>query len=137
MTNIARKPLVKPLSPFMQYRKGYTMTLSILHRITGVALTAGSMLLVYWLMAIASGPAAYATAQKIFDSSLVKVLLLGWIFSFAYHFLNGIRHLVWDTGRGFELKVARQSGYLVAIGAIVVTALLALFFFIHEGGGVR
>jgi succinate dehydrogenase / fumarate reductase cytochrome b subunit len=112
----------------------HTMGFSILHRITGIALTVGSILLVYWLIAAASGPERYAEAQVVLASTWIQVLIVGWVFSFCYHFLNGIRHLVWDTGRGFELKVARNSGYAVFAAAIVLTAVLVLLFFSRVGG---
>jgi succinate dehydrogenase / fumarate reductase cytochrome b subunit len=129
------KALTRPLSPFMQYRKGYTMTLSILHRLTGIALTVGLMLLVYWLLAAATGPAAYAQAQRFFSSVVVQVAMIGWIFSFCYHFLNGIRHLVWDTGHGFEKNIARASGRTVVVGSIVLAALIAFLFLRYGNGG--
>ena len=129
------KPLVRPLSPFMHYRKWHTMTLSILHRITGVALTVGALLLVYWLVAAATGPQAYADAQAVFACPLTQLVLLGFVFSFSYHFLNGIRHLVWDTGRGFDLGVARNSGYFVVVGAVVLTVVIAAAF-CARGGAV-
>jgi len=112
----------------------HTMGLSILHRITGVALTVGSILLVYWLIAAASGPAAYEQAQSIFNLAVVKVALVGWVFSFCYHFLNGIRHLVWDTGRGFDLPVARKSGYSAVVGAILMTIIVSVLFFTRTHG---
>jgi succinate dehydrogenase / fumarate reductase, cytochrome b subunit len=125
------KPLVQPLSPFWQYANGqtmHTMGLSILHRITGVALSVGSVLLVYWLVAAASGAASYAQAQGFFACIWVQIALVGWVFSFSYHFLNGIRHLVWDTGRGFDLSVARNSGYAVLAAAVVCTAFIVVLF---------
>ncbi len=129
------KPLVRPLSPFLTiYRPQYTSMLSILHRITGVALAVGSPLLVYWLVAAASGPGRYAQAQTFFASVWVQIAIVGWLFSFCYHFLNGIRHLVWDTGRGFDLTVARNSGYAVFAGAIVLTVLLCAWFMTRVGG---
>jgi succinate dehydrogenase / fumarate reductase, cytochrome b subunit len=128
-----QKTLVKPLSPYMHYRKGHTMTLSILHRITGVALTIGSALLVYWLVAAASGPRAYAQAQDVFACSITKIALIGWTFAFSYHLLNGVRHLVWDTGRGFDLAVARKSGYAVLVGAVVLTLVISLIFLTRGG----
>jgi len=79
------------------------MALSILHRITGVALVVGSFLLIYWLAALAIGPAAYATAGAVIGSLIGRLLLFGWTFALFYHLCNGIRHLVWDTGRGHEL----------------------------------
>jgi len=131
------KPLVRPLSPYMQYVNAHTMHtmgLSILHRITGLALTAGSVLLVYWLIAAATGPAAYAQAQIVFANIVVKVLMIGWVFSFCYHFLNGIRHLVWDTGRGFDLTVSRNSGYAVFAAAVLLTVLVVAVFVARVGG---
>ncbi len=126
-----KRELVRPLSPYMQYVNSHTMHtmgLSILHRFTGVALTIGSVLLVYWLVAAASGASAYAQAQTVFACWLTQVALVGWVFSFCYHFLNGIRHLVWDTGRGFDLAVSRNSGYTVLAAAIVITAAVCAWF---------
>ena len=108
------------------------MGFSILHRITGVALSVGMVLLVYWFVAAASGADGYAAAQACFASTWVQVAMVGWVFSFCYHFLNGIRHLVWDTGRGFELATARTSGYTVFVAAIIVAALI-VWAFTHVG----
>jgi len=131
------KPLVRPLSPYMQYVNAktlHTMGFSILHRITGVALSVGSILLVYWLLAAASGPEGYAEAQTFFACVWVQVLLVAWVFAFCYHFLNGIRHLVWDTGRGFDLNTARNSGYAVFVAAIALTAVIVAVFCARVGG---
>jgi succinate dehydrogenase / fumarate reductase cytochrome b subunit len=114
----------RPLSPFMQYRWQYTNTLSILHRITGILLSLCFFVLVYWLAAAASGPERYAAALAALGSPLVVLLLMGGLFSFCYHLLNGIRHLFWDAGYGFELPTARRSGWAAAIGAVVLTAVL-------------
>lgn len=114
----------RPLSPFMMYRFEYTMILSFLHRMTGCALSVGLLLLAYWLLALAGGPAAYAQAQEVFASWLVKLALIGFSFSFFYHLLNGVRHLFWDVGMGFDKRTARASGWAVFIGAVVLTALL-------------
>jgi succinate dehydrogenase / fumarate reductase cytochrome b subunit len=113
----------RPLSPFMTYRWQYTNTLSILHRITGCALSVGLLLFVYWLIAAASGAEAYANAQAVFAHPLTTVALVGFSFAFFYHLLNGVRHLVWDTGRGFEKKTARTSGWVAFLGAVALTAL--------------
>src|SRR4029079_768643 len=113
----------RPLSPHLGvYKFMYTMALSILHRITGCAASVGFLLFVWWLMALASGPAAYASAMSALGSPLAKLLLVGFTFSFVYHFCNGIRHLVWDTGRGLQRKQARRSGAFVIIAAVVLTA---------------
>src|SRR6185369_16804189 len=109
----------RPLSPHLGvYKFMYTMTLSILHRLTGVAATVGFLLFTWWLMALASGSAAYAAAMRGLSTPLVKLLLVGFTFSFVYHFCNGIRHLVWDTGRGLERAQARRSGALVVVAAL-------------------
>ena len=131
------KPLVRPLSPYMQYvnfQTLHTMGLSILHRMTGVALSVGTLVLVYWLLSIASGPDSYAEARDVFASLWMQLLLIAWIFSFSYHFLNGIRHLIWDTGRGFDLKVSRNSGYAVFVAALIVSAVLYFALVANMGG---
>jgi len=104
----------------MHYRWQYTNTLSILHRITGVLLSFGFLLLVYWLAAAAAGADRYAEAVARLSSPLAQLVLFGAAFAFCYHLLNGIRHLVFDMGRGFELQTARRSGWAVAIGALVL-----------------
>ena len=102
----------------------YTMSLSILHRLTGCAATVGFLLFVWWLMALASGPARYAAAMRVLGSPVAKLLLVGFTFSFVYHFCNGIRHLVWDTGAGLERAQARRSGAAVIVIAVLLTVLL-------------
>jgi succinate dehydrogenase / fumarate reductase cytochrome b subunit len=112
------------LSPHLQiYRWQYTMALSILHRATGVALSVGMLLLVYWLLALASGPEAYADARIVFAHPLTRVLLVAFSFAFFYHLCNGVRHLVWDTGRGLERKAARTSGWIAFLAAVAATLL--------------
>ncbi len=124
----------RPLSPFMHYRWQYTNTLSILHRLTGIFLAFGLIALVYWLVALAGGPEPYAEAAAVLSSPLGTLALIAWSLSFFYHFLNGIRHLFWDAGHGFELKVARQSGWATFIGAIVLTALFWTVLAVQMGG---
>jgi succinate dehydrogenase / fumarate reductase cytochrome b subunit len=102
----------------------YTMSLSILHRMTGVATTVGFLLFAWWLMALASGADAYDDAMRLLTTPFAKLLLVGFTFSFVYHFCNGIRHLVWDTGRGLERAQARRSGALVVVAALLLTALV-------------
>jgi len=99
------------------------MTLSILHRITGVALALGTLLVVFWIVAVAAGPAAYDAASALLGSWLGRLLLFGWTFSLFYHLANGIRHLAWDVGWGYELGAARASGYLAVTAAVVLTLL--------------
>ena len=112
----------RPLSPHLQvYRFQWTMALSISHRITGVGLALGTLLLVYWLAAAASGPEAFATAQVLIGSFFGRLLLFGWTFALFYHLANGIRHLFWDAGLGLELDMAYRSGLLVVVAAVVLT----------------
>jgi succinate dehydrogenase / fumarate reductase cytochrome b subunit len=120
----------RPLSPFLLYRWQYTMALSFLHRLTGCALAVGLLLLVYWLLAAASGSETYEHAQTVFAHPLIRLALIGFSFCFFYHLLNGTRHLVWDAGYGFEKKVARASGWLAFLGAVVLTGF---FWFLLRG----
>jgi succinate dehydrogenase / fumarate reductase cytochrome b subunit len=124
----------RPLSPFMHYRWQYTNTLSILHRLTGLFLAVGLVALVCWLVALAGGPEQYAGTQAALSSPLGTLALVAWSLSFFYHFLNGIRHLFWDAGHGFELKVARQTGWATFIGAIVLTAIFWTVLAVQLGG---
>lgn len=105
----------RPLSPHLQiYRWQWTMLYSILHRLTGIGLGLGTLLMVWWLVALASGPEAFATVQAAVGSIVGRLLLFGWTWALFYHLGNGIRHLVWDCGYGFELTTARASGHAVA-----------------------
>ena len=115
----------RPLSPHLQiYRPQITSVLSISHRLTGLALAIGTLLLVWWLVALASGPEAFATVQGFVGSWLGRLLMLGWTFALFFHLANGIRHLFWDAGYGFDLKTTTASGW-AAVAASVVLTLLA------------
>jgi len=112
----------RPLSPDVQiYRPQLTSVLSITHRLTGIALSIGSPLLVCWLIAAAAGPSAYATIHTFLASWLGLLLLLGWTFSFFFHLCNGIRHLFWDAGYGFDLRTIYASGWAVVAISIGLT----------------
>jgi succinate dehydrogenase / fumarate reductase cytochrome b subunit len=111
----------RPVSPFWIYRWQITMTMSILHRATGVALAVGSLALVYWLVAAGMGPDAYADAQVLFGSWMGRILIWGWTFSLFYHLCNGIRHLCWDAGWGFEIKSMYLTGYTVWLVSLALT----------------
>ncbi len=113
----------RPLSPFLHYRWQYTNTLSILHRLTGVFMTLGLVLVVYWLAAAAAGEENYDLALDLLRMPFIKFVWFTWLLSFYYHFLNGIRHLFWDIGLGFERRVARTTGWLVFISSIALTVL--------------
>jgi succinate dehydrogenase / fumarate reductase cytochrome b subunit len=117
-------PIERPLSPHLQvYRPQITSVLSILHRLTGIALTVGLLAFLFWLGAIALGPDAYAFSKHFFSSYFGRFLLIGWTFSFYYHLANGIRHLFWDAGYGYELTTTRRSGWAVVLFSIAITLL--------------
>jgi len=112
----------RPLSPHLQvYRLPFTAITSISHRISGVLLAGGALVLVYWVVAAAAGPQSYATASAILGSLPVQALLFIWTFVLFYHLCNGIRHLFWDAGYGFELQTAERSGQAAIGGAAVLT----------------
>lgn len=112
----------RPLSPHLQiYKPQLTSILSILHRMTGVALAVGTLMLVWWLVAAAAGPQPFDAAQGFIASWVGRLLLLGWTFSLFYHLCNGIRHLFWDAGYGFELPSVYASGWAVVVASMVMT----------------
>lgn len=112
----------RPLSPHLQvYRWQLHMALSIFHRATGIALSVGTLLLVYWLSAIAAGPESYAAAQALLGSVLGQLVLFGFTFCLFYHLCNGIRHLFWDAGKGFDIPAVYASGRAVLVAAVVLT----------------
>ena len=125
----------RPLSPHLQvYKPQLTSVLSIFHRITGIALTIGTLLLVWWLIAAAGGPDYYDTAQRCVGSIIGRILLLGWTYALFYHLTNGIRHLAWDSGRGFELSTAYLTGWLVIILSFVFTIITWIAGYALMGG---
>ncbi|MBA3493647.1 MAG: succinate dehydrogenase, cytochrome b556 subunit [Gammaproteobacteria bacterium] len=114
----------RPLSPHLQiYRLPFAAILSITHRLTGVFLTLGSVLLVYWLVAIASGETAYLEAQALLGSWYGSLGLFLSSFALYFHLCNGVRHLFWDAGYGFELKTVDTSGQMVIILTVVLTVI--------------
>jgi len=125
----------RPLSPHLQvYRPQLTSILSILHRLTGVALAVGTLLLVYWLAAAASGPEAFATARGLIGSVIGRLVLFGWTFALFFHLCNGIRHLFWDAGYGFELPTAYRSGWLVVAASTLLTLGCWILGYASRGG---
>jgi succinate dehydrogenase / fumarate reductase, cytochrome b subunit len=114
----------RPMSPHLSiYRWPITMTLSILHRLTGVLLSLGLLLLAAWLVVTADGAAAYQSLTNVLQSVLGRILLAAWSFAFFYHFANGIRHLAWDLGYGFEKSQANASSWVVVVATLVLTIL--------------
>ena len=117
----------RPLAPFMLgslYRFQITSVMSFLHRATGVALAVGAFALAWWLLAMASGGEAAQRAMDCLASPLGKVALLGLTACLAYHFFNGIRHLLWDAGWGFSIPQVYRTGYAVVALTLLSTALI-------------
>ena len=114
----------RPLSPHLQiYKPQLTSVLSISHRITGVGLSVGTLLLVAWIVAAAKGPDAFAIVSGFMRNPIGLLLLFGWSVALFYHLANGIRHLFWDAGYGFEIETAYRSGWIVVGATIGLTAL--------------
>ena len=121
------KPVARPLSPHLQvYRLPMTAMMSICHRITGVALGFGTVLMVWWLMAAAGSASGFARVQWFLGSWLGVLMLLGWAAALFFHFCNGIRHLMWDAGYGFSIPQTEASGKLALAAALVLTVLAVL-----------
>lgn len=118
----------RPLSPFMigpYYKPQLTSLMSITHRATGVFLSlVGAPLLLWWLIAVGSGPEAYESMRSFVGGPVGTLVLMASVFCLSFHFLNGVRHLVWDTGRALEIATAYRFGWAVLIGSILMTAAL-------------
>ena len=126
----------RPLSPHLPiYRPQITSILSIVHRLTGVGLAAGALLFSYWISAATYGPVYFDQAQAIMGSWFGRLVLLGLTFSLFYHLGNGIRHLAWDIGWGYEMTKLKASGLLVVLfsGAMTILTFLAAYYV--AGGG--
>ena len=120
-----KAPHARPLSPHLTiFRPLITMVMSIVHRITGGALYFGMLFLAWWLVAAASGPDAFDIANAFFGSWLGRLILFGFTWALIHHLLGGIRHLIWDTGVGFEPATARLMAWATIIGSVVLTLLV-------------
>jgi succinate dehydrogenase / fumarate reductase cytochrome b subunit len=115
----------RPLSPYWIYRWEITMWLSSLHRITGLLLSLGAVVLAIWLIALASGPDAFEAVSNVVRGDLFKPLFVGWAFCFFYHLANGVRHLAWDAGYGFDPRRIRATGWTVVVVSLLATALFS------------
>jgi succinate dehydrogenase / fumarate reductase cytochrome b subunit len=123
----------RPLSPFMigpYYKPQLTSMLSITHRLTGMGLAGGTLLLAGWLIALASGPQAYAIYAGHIGAWYGQILLLGFSWALLYHLCNGIRHLFWDIGMGLEVDTAYKSGYAVIAVSAALTVVVWLFAYL-------
>ena len=123
MSTTPQNKVRRPLSPHLQiYKPMLTMTMSIVHRITGVILFFATLLLAWWLIAAAAGPAYFAFVEGILTSIIGRIILLGATWALIHHALGGLKHLLWDTGRGFDLKFIE----LMAKGSIILSVALTI-----------
>ena len=114
----------RPLSPHLQvYRPQLTSILSITHRATGIALSFGIILLIAWILATAAGENYFNTVNSVMTSWCGKLVLIGFTWALFYHLCNGIRHLFWDAGFGFELSTVYKSGYATVGASVLLTAV--------------
>jgi succinate dehydrogenase / fumarate reductase, cytochrome b subunit len=128
-------PGARPLSPHLQiYKPLINMVMSILHRITGAALYFGTILLAWWLIAAATGPAYFAYVNGIFGSWFGRLILIGYTWALVHHMLGGIRHLIWDTGRGLDLKTADRLAWGSIAGSVFLTAAIWIGALSMRGG---
>ncbi len=115
----------RPLSPHLQiYRPQWTSVLSIMHRLTGIALSLGTVLIVIWAQSLAAGASQYESMRAFMGHPVMTLLLVAWTLALFYHLCNGVRHLLWDTGMLFDLNAARNSGIVVVISALLLTAIV-------------
>ncbi len=125
---------VRPLSPHLQiYRWQIGNSLSILHRLTGVALALGLIALGWWFIALSAGEQSYAAAMRVFAGPLGMLVMVAWTFAFLFHLLNGVRHLFWDVGVGFERTQRHAGGWFAVLGAAASTVCVwALIWASHR-----
>ncbi len=125
----------RPLSPHLQiYRWQVTMAASVLHRLSGVGLGIGTLLLTCWLLALADGPQSYGALQGFLASWFGRLMLLGFTWALMFHMCNGIRHLFWDTGRGFDLPDANRTAIAAFAGSVLLSVLVWVLAYMIRGG---
>jgi succinate dehydrogenase / fumarate reductase cytochrome b subunit len=124
----------RPISPHLTiYKPQISSVPSITHRITGVGLGVGTIWLAWWLIAAASGPDAFAIVQTFSGSIIGRLLLLGFTWALCFHFINGIRHLIWDLGFGFDLKSMELGGWITVYGSVILTAIVWVAGYMMRG----
>jgi succinate dehydrogenase / fumarate reductase cytochrome b subunit len=130
-----KAPVERPLSPHLFiYKPMLTMTMSIVHRVTGTGLYFGTLLMAWWLIAAASGPNSYAGIGSFMSSFFGRIILFGYTWALIHHMLGGIRHLIWDTGRGFSPSEREWLSLATAVGSIGITVLLWVVSYLLMGG---
>ena len=131
----AKRAIERPLSPHLGiYRLTINMVMSIVHRMTGAALYLGTALLAWWLVALAIGPKYFAFVNGIFGSIPGKIVLFGYTWALMHHMLGGIRHLIWDTGRGFDLRMVNILSWLTIVGSVTLTGSIWAIGIAMRGG---
>jgi succinate dehydrogenase / fumarate reductase cytochrome b subunit len=131
----ARGPADRPMSPHLQvWRWHVTMATSILHRATGMALYVGALIVAGWVISLAAGQDAFDGYRALLGSPIGLLVLFGLTVSFFYHLANGVRHLVWDAGRGFEPKTADMTGWAAIVFGVVAAVLIWIIAFLRVGG---
>ena len=134
MVDHTQKVAPRPLSPFLTiFHWPVTMATSIIHRVTGVGLAGGMVLIAWWLFAVSNGPEPFGFFYRQALTPIGQIVLYGFAWALAYHFLNGIRHLFWDFGYGFHTRTADRTGILVIALSLLLTA--GVFALIHAGYG--
>lgn len=124
----------RPLSPHLQiYRPAISMVMSIFHRLTGTALYLGMLVLAWWLIAAASGPDYYAFTMDLIGSPIGYLILIGLSWAVFHHALGGLRHFLWDTGRGFEIPTVLRLSWATLLGSLSLTALFWIAMFANMG----
>ena len=130
----AKTPADRPLSPHLQiYKPMLTMMMSIFHRVTGAALYLGTILLAWWLIAAATGPDYFNFVNELFGSFIGRLVLFGFSWALFHHMLGGIRHLVWDTGRGFDLPTVEIMAWATLIGSMSLTVIIWVLGYMAMG----
>ena len=130
-----RAPVERPLSPHLSiYKPMLTMIMSIVHRITGFGLYFGTILVAWWLIAAAQGPGAYAGISSFMSSFLGRLILFGYTWALMHHMLGGIRHLIWDTGRGFGPHEREWLAVASLVGSISLTIIIWIVGYLFMGG---
>src|SRR5208282_4962163 len=130
-----KAPAARPLSPHLQvYRMTLTMVMSGLHRISGLVLYFGTLLLAWWLMAAAAGPTGYARFEWFAGSLIGRLVLFGYTWALIHHTLGGVRHLIWDTGRGFGAQQREWLAAATIIGSIGLTVIVWVIGYLAMGG---
>jgi succinate dehydrogenase / fumarate reductase, cytochrome b subunit len=130
-----KAPVARPLSPHLQiYKPMLTMMMSIVHRITGIGLYVGTLILAWWFLAAGSGPNGYAKFEWFAGSIIGRLILFGYTWALIHHMLGGVRHLIWDTGRGLGPSEREWLAAANLIGSIAITVLLWVVGLLAMGG---